>query len=234
MLSLLLIDNPYAFTALGSAMAFSAAAYRKAGGITPLQGGEDFYLMQKFVKTGILLRKGDGALGASCLVQPQGRISHRVPFGTGPAIAKGIDAMETSYPFFPAQSYQKIQNTYKLFPSLYSHDAETPMSSFLRWQFRTDDLWGPLRRNFKDPALFIHACQERVDGLRILQFLRAEQQKRCERQDNTASTLPEETFMQIFPSIGLERTEHLNFATSPLSELDQIRNLLFQKEMELR
>lgn len=236
MLCLLLIGNPYAFTALGSAMAFPATSYRKVGGITPLQGGEDFYLMQKFAKTGTLLRKGDGPLDTSCLVQPQGRISHRVPFGTGPAIAQGLEAMETSYPFYNWQSYQKIQNTYNLFPILYNHDKETPMSSFLRRQLKTDDIWGPLRRNFKDPDHFVHACQERVDGLRILQFLRAEQKKLHlrEQQNNLTNTSPEGTFLQIFSILGLERPDSLNFATSPLSELNQIRNLLYQKEMERR
>ena len=100
LLGLLRIGNPYAFTALGSAMAFPLWAYRRVGGITPLQGGEDFYLLQKFAKTGHIVRQFvEPYSSQGMVVRPQGRVSSRVPFGTGPAIAKGIEGMEESYPF---------------------------------------------------------------------------------------------------------------------------------------
>ena len=165
-INLLESGNPYAFTALGSAMVFPLWAYKKVGGITPLQGGEDFYLMQKFAKTGRVL------LSCNETVKPQGRKSQRVPFGTGPAIAKGIDSMDITYPLYPAEGFDAVRETYALFFRLYTEDIETPMSDFLRQQLKTDDIWEPMRKNFKTRELFIHACSERVDGLRILQFLK--------------------------------------------------------------
>ncbi len=51
-------------------------------------------------------------------------------------------------------------------------DIHTPMTDFLSEQFKTNDLWGPLRQNYKDEMNFIKACTNKVDGLRILQFLR--------------------------------------------------------------
>lgn len=170
-LGLLAIGSPYAFTALGSAIVFPAWAYRRVGGITPLQGGEDFYLMQKFAKTGELLQRFDDPYGA-LHVRPQGRTSARVPFGTGPAIARGLDAMDESYPFYAPEGFAAVKATYDLFPALYEADIETPLSSFLRQQLATDDLWQPLRRNFKTRDRFVHACHERLDGLRILQYLK--------------------------------------------------------------
>ena len=170
MINMLEICSPYAFTALGSAMAFTVAAYKKAGGITPLQGGEDFYLMQKFVKTGTVLVGGEDM--EHLMVRPQGRISRRVPFGTGPAVAMNITEQKQKYPFYKKEGFELVKDTYERFGELYDGDVETPMTAFLKEQLKTDDLWSPLRKNFKTKDLFVRACKEKVDGLRILQFLR--------------------------------------------------------------
>ena len=169
------IGSPYAFTALGSAMAFPLWAYRRVGGITPLQGGEDFYLLQKFAKTGTLVQQfAEPWHSRHMAVRPQGRVSSRVPFGTGPAIARGVADMAAHYPFYTDEAFALVRATYEVFPALYDGDVETPMSAFLRRQLATDDPWSPLRRNFRRRDLFVHACTERVDGLRILQFLKSD------------------------------------------------------------
>lgn len=201
LIQLLKINNAYAFSALGSAMAFPAWAYHRVGGITPLQGGEDFYLMQKFAKTGRI------SLAFNSVVRPSGRPSHRVPFGTGPAVAMDLDEQDAHYPFYSTIGFAAVKDTYDMFPMLYIEDMETPMSAFLREQLATDDLWGPLRKNFKTLDLFVHACVERVDGLRILQFLKS------------------------FPC---NTPPPLSFASSPISELDSFRQNLFEEEMFLR
>ena len=212
LIQLLRIGNPYAFTALGSAMAFPLWAYKKVGGITPLQGGEDFYLMQKFAKTGrIELLLPTPANSTPVTVRPQGRPSRRVPFGTGPAIASGMAEMDNRYPFYSPQAFDAVKATYDTFPALYLHDLPTPMSPFLCQQLDTDDLWSPLRRNFRTPQHFIHACAERVDGLRILQFLKNNPSFRL-----TPDALP------------------VNFLSDPIPQLDNYRNLLFAEEMNLR
>lgn len=205
LLGLLRIGSPYAFTALGSAIAFPLWAYRRVGGITPLQGGEDFYLLQKFAKTGTLVTRFAPPLDNRLLaVRPQGRTSSRVPFGTGPAIARGIDAMDDAYPFYAEAAFDAIRATYDLFPALFDADIETPMTLFLRQQLRTDDLWSPLRRNFKSRELFVHACAERVDGLRILQFLKSNPDFRL-----PASQLP------------------VDFRRDPIAHLNAYRDTLF-------
>ena len=212
LLGLLRIGSPYAFTALGSAMVFPLWAYRRVGGITPLQGGEDFYLLQKFAKTGSIVGQFvEPYRGQGMVVRPQGRISSRVPFGTGPAIAKGIAAMEESYPFYSPEGFVAVKATYDLFPALYDGDVETPMTSFLCQQLATDDLWSPLRANFKSRALFVHACAERVDGLRILQYLKNTPAYRL-----TPASLP------------------VDFLHDPVYRLDEYRRRLFAEEMTLR
>ncbi|MBR1526276.1 MAG: hypothetical protein IJ640_06415, partial [Prevotella sp.] len=210
-------DMPYAFTALGSAMAFPLWAYRRVGGYTPLQGGEDFYLMQKFAKTGSILLENNE------MVYPQGRASLRVPFGTGPAIAKGVAAMNESYPIYPHEGFEAIEATYSLFPKLFEKDMATPMTAFLHEQLRTDDLWQPLRKNFKTKTLFVHASQERVDGLRMLQFLK------------TLPHRPAETELQHFcKTHGINIPEGLSFLNSPISDINTLRDALFHLECEKR
>ncbi len=171
-LSLLKINSPYAFTALGSAMAFTTAAYSRVGGITPLQGGEDFYLLQKFVKTSSLYLSAAGDYASHAVVFPSCRVSYRVPFGTGPAVALSLKELQSKYPFYSQRAFEDVRQTCALFPRLFQADVDTPMTAFLAEQLKTDDLWSSLRKNFKSSDKFVHACYERVDGLRILQYLR--------------------------------------------------------------
>ncbi len=212
------IGNPYAFTALGSAMAFTVGAYKRCGGITPLQGGEDFYLLQKLRKTGEL------SVYNKETVFPQGRESKRVPFGTGPAVAKSVVEQDVSYPFYATASFQKVRQTYNLFPTLYEKDIPTPMTEFLCKQLKTDDVWQPLRKNFKTVPLFVKACTERVDGLRILQFLKSE---------HTAES-SNGNFAEFCTVNGIPLPEGFSFESTDIRQLDEIRNALFEKEMELR
>lgn len=229
LLNLLIAGNPYAFSALGSAMVFPAWAYKRVGGITPLQGGEDFYLMQKFAKTGTYGRR----LGET--VFPQGRISHRVPFGTGPAISRGINVMESegtsisdgAYPFFPQEGFAAVKESFDTFPLLYDHDIEMPMTKFLKEQFGTDDLWTPLRKNFRTRELFVHACQEKVDGLRILQYLKTWLSAGPSRPD-------EHHLVDFCQKNEIEVSDGFSFLHTPLDEVNALRNRLFEFETSLR
>lgn len=229
LLSLMESDIPYAFTALGSAMVFPLWAYRRVGGFTPLQGGEDFYLMQKFCKTGRILLSGNGPFDKERLdeipviVFPQGRQSNRVPFGTGPAVAKGVESMDDSYPLYPYEGFRAVADTYALFPALYDKDIETPMTAFLCEQLKTMDIWRPLRKNFKTRELFVHACMERVDGLRILQFLKTFPLRTAEEE------------LQLFcKRHGISVQDDFSFLNSPIEEINMIRDSLFEKEIQYR
>lgn len=202
LVNLLEISNPYAFTALGSAMAFPLWAYKRVGGITPFQAGEDFYLMQKFAKTGQVLLDGVPP------VSPQGRRSQRVPFGTGPALSLSMQEMEQRYPFFDQRLFGRVKETFDSFNELYENDIDTPMTSFLQQQLKTNDLWGPLRRNFKQRDLFVRACRQRVDGLRIQQFLKN----------------------QDYPSAAVD----VDFLNDGIETLATYRDSLFRQEAHLR
>lgn len=226
-ISLMESGIPYCFTALGSAMVFPVWAYRRVGGITPLQGGEDFYLMQKFAKTGhigLWLSDTSDSSGATpCCVRPQGRPSRRVPFGTGPAIAKGLDSIEDTYPFYPAEGFAAVRDTYALFPQLYDAGVETPMSAFLRQQLKTEDLWQPLRKNFRTRELFVHACKERADGLRILQYLKTFPLRTAEEE---LGAFCRQHDIPIAPSFS--------FKITSISDINNLRDAFFALECRLR
>lgn len=73
--------SPYAFHTLGSCLAMKATAYAQVRGVPRRAGGEDFYLLNKLAKLGEI------ATPACEPIVLSARVSDRVPFGTGPALA---------------------------------------------------------------------------------------------------------------------------------------------------
>lgn len=220
------IRSPYCFSALGSAIALPVWAYRAVGGMTPKLSGEDFYFLQKIVKTGRLLHwNGE-------IVYPATRLSDRVFFGTGPALIKGIEGDWSSYPVYNPRLFNEIEDTYRLFGKLYSVDCKTPLDDFLIRRFG-DLPWKALRQNFKSQAHFIRACHEKIDGLRILQFLK-ESQLPDEKVSETSLLELLQLFKKLFPEMIAKLNTQVDFVISPLGELDDIRDALFEIEMYFR
>ncbi len=228
LLNMMRINNPYGYTAIGSAMAFPVWAYRKAGGLTPVASGEDFYFLQKLVKLGTI------GIWSSTVAYPSSRFSDRVIFGTGPALIKGQDGDWSSYPHYHYSLFDKVSATYKLFGELYNNETETPMDEFLKDQFKTDKLWAPLRKNYKDEKNFIRACINKVDGLRILQFLR-KQQEDIEFSDETIIyDYLVKFFKEEVDDKLLIELNGFDYQSSSITLLNRLRDFLFRKEMEIR
>ena len=215
------IDSPYAFTAIGSAMVFPVWAYQKVGGMKPYESGEDFYLMQKFRKSGEIIQCNIET------VYPSARFSDRVPFGTGPAMIQGANGDWSKYPIFSLKSFQKIQSFYNILPLLSEKNIPTPLDDFFRFQFGTTDIWDGIRKNSKTKEQFIKKVHQKWDGLRILQFLRYDQEKRSD----------EEYFLELFKLISSSENTlsfDFSFQTSSVSALNEIRNMLYNYEKQLR
>ncbi len=228
-LNMIRIKNPYRFTALGSAMAFPVWAYKKTGGLTPVQAGEDFYFLQKLVKSGNL------EYTAGTVVFPSARFSDRVNFGTGPALIKGASGNWSSYPVYPYRFFDEVEKTYRKFKDLFDNDVPLPMDDFLQKQFGDKNIWQPLRNNYKDKDNFVKACINKIDGLRILQFLRF-------RMENSQANSDEENLKRflikffkkdITPDIN-NILSCLDFEKSQVSELNLLRNFMFQLEKRER
>jgi hypothetical protein len=229
-LNLWRIRSPYAFTALGSAIALPVRVYRQLGGLTPRSSGEDFYFLQKLVKHGRVLHWSDAA------VAPATRRSRRVPVGTGQAIVAACEGRHADrYPLYPARLFDRVGRTTEAFPGLFVDSVTTPLDGFLREKTHTDDPWQPLRANHRSLERFVSACHERLDGLRILQYLKAEY-RRAPSDDRATlldwlgrhgSALPgHEAEASRWRSALKERT----LAELSTRELDAIRGMLSRME----
>lgn len=219
-LNLRYINSPYAFTALGSAIALPISVYRKIGGITPKKSGEDFYFLQKIRKAGEIATANNEA------VFPATRFSDRVFFGTGPALIKGEKGLWQSYPIYHRKLFENIKKTYELFPSLRTQDIPTPLDSFLEKQFQEKNIWEKLRRNTKSPDSFINACHQKIDGLRILQYLKAENSKNNIKDEDALRDFLRHYYHDDMENIPLD----ISFSKSCLKELNLIRAFLAEKE----
>ncbi len=96
------IGLPFAMQTVGSSMAVRASAYAKEGGMPTLKAGEDFYFLHKFIannKCGNI---------PNVLVYPSGRVSDRVPFGTGRAVNEILNNVSLDYTTYRWESFLEI------------------------------------------------------------------------------------------------------------------------------
>ena len=110
-------------------------------------------------------------------------------------------------------------------------DFETPFLQFLKEQYRDDKLWVPIRQNSKTLERFERAFHEKADGLRILQYLKEVNPT----QGKTDSVALRENMMHFFDgTIPDFMPEGYELSDLTIEQLDIIRNMLFEKEMQLR
>lgn len=221
-LNMLRIGNPYAFTALGSAMACSVKTYRSIGGITPHQSGEDFYFIQKLRKFGPI------QIWLDEKVYPAARFSDRVFFGTGPAMIRGNSGDWSGYPVYPFQYFDEIKATFDGFGQLFENDQELPMIPFLQEKF-CENLWQPLRDNAKSEEQFIRACQHKVDGLRILQYLKWRHSGSKSTDEQNLAEFVKSHFSEDQFSKQMNWNA-VDFERCSIQSLNEIRNYLAEKE----
>ncbi|MEM9918799.1 MAG: glycosyltransferase family A protein [Bacteroidota bacterium] len=106
---------PYAFETIGSAMAVRADVYQQQGGMNKRKAGEDFYFLNKFT---VLDHFGEITNTA---VFPSPRRSHRVPFGTGRAVAEMLDR-QGPYKTYAPSSFIELKQTFEALPFIYVED----------------------------------------------------------------------------------------------------------------
>ena len=226
--NLLKINSPYGFTALGSAIAMRVGALRKIGNITPLQSGEDFYLVQKFCKMG-----GLSLFNTEC-VYPAGRYSDRVPFGTGPAMKQGANGVWDSYPIYHHRIFEPVQDAYHRLRELYEDRISLTDNDFLLFLQKDtgkQDIWADIRRNVTDFDHFVKAFHQKADGLRILQYART---KHKQHPINEEVTLYDNLRSWISEKTPSWFTSNQPLAAYSVVQLDTLRNLLFEVEQRLR
>jgi len=109
---------PWVFHTVGSAIAVKAEAYVKAGGMSQKQGAEDFYFIQKMIPAG-----GYFSLNTVTVI-PSPRISYRVPFGTGPVMARLVRDKD-DYLTYDIAGFGYLKELFDNIMIFYGGDSET-------------------------------------------------------------------------------------------------------------
>jgi len=102
-----LLNLPFAYQTVGSAMVVRRNAYAKEGGMVKRQAGEDFYFLHKYTKNLTLFE-----INSAC-VFPSSRGSDRVPFGTGKAVNDINDKGAFAYTTYNPKSFEALDEWLK-------------------------------------------------------------------------------------------------------------------------
>jgi hypothetical protein len=113
-------NSPYAFFTIGSILAFKAEVYVQARGFPKRSAGEDFYLLNKLAKLGNVEFIED------VTVNLEARTSHRVPFGTGPAVQKILDLQKSKqdYCYYHPELFTLLKLTICSFSNLWHYRSD--------------------------------------------------------------------------------------------------------------
>jgi hypothetical protein len=174
LLGLKVARSPYAIHTVGSAMACTAAAYLKSGGMNMRTAGEDFYFCQQLART------SGFATVSGTTVHPSPRPSHRVPFGTGRSVSRWLDGDDGAITFYQPECFSILRDWLDLVAGNAQSDAEALMAgaeriSPLLAAYMSDvsfpDTWRGLRRNHPLPGRLAAAFHGWFDGLKTMKLI---------------------------------------------------------------
>jgi hypothetical protein len=111
---------PYVHHTVGSAIAVKALPYVKAGGMNRRMAGEDFYFIQKLVPAGGFINL------YTTTVYPSPRLSSRVPFGTGPAVARITESDNGILLTYNFQSFMDLRRLFSLIDRIFVCSNDDP------------------------------------------------------------------------------------------------------------
>lgn len=173
-LALAWAGSPYAFCALGSAMACTARAYAAVSGMNRRLAGEDFYFLQQLAKTGRIDRI------TATTVHPAARISARTPFGTGPRMAQSKDQENSPCFVHHPRAYAVLRAWLLAAAERVNESASALMetasridpalAAFLE-QDRFAAAWSALQKQHRNAPHFMRHFHTWFDGLRSIRLL---------------------------------------------------------------
>ena len=172
--ALRLIGYPYAHQTVGSSMIVRSDIYQKIGGMNKRKAGEDFYFLHRLMPTGSFIDIKDA------IIYPSARISDRVPFGTGKAMAKWQDEEPAAYHTYSLQSFLDLQKLLSKVEKYYQADIiETEallnkIPESIKQFLLTNDFTQTLVRINKQSnnlSTFIDKWYQYFDGFKILKYI---------------------------------------------------------------
>ncbi len=163
---------PYAFQTVGSCMVCGASHYAKQGGMNQRKAGEDFYFLHKIIPLGIFTEI------CSTKVIPSPRVSERVPFGTGRAMANHSSGSEDLKLYYDLQTALDLKSVLEKV-DLYINDLQSlteaweqfPVSfrSFTKqedWEEQVNQIFS----HAKSKKTRLKRFYSWLDGFRVLKF----------------------------------------------------------------
>jgi hypothetical protein len=183
-LGLAYAGSPYAYHTLGSCIAIKQDCYAQVRGFPKRSGGEDFYLLNKAAKTGDVARLDGGCISL------ESRVSQRVPFGTGPAVAKILHSGEFAQQplFYHPECFEALRACLLAVPELKSAQTRDlnsilaelslppPLATASSNALMNMGLMKAIdhcRRQGKTEAQFLRQFHQWFDGFRTLKFIHA-------------------------------------------------------------
>lgn len=160
--------SPYAYHCLGSAMAVSVPHYAAVRGVPNRQAGEDFHLLAKLAKLAPLRRL------ELPVVRIGTRLSERVPFGTGPSLARALERAQGPTTYDPA-IYDRLGQVLHLLSISTLAGAPQWTTQLPAWlQKELTHLWSRLAPELHGCPTATHRLQrmhEQLDALGTLQLV---------------------------------------------------------------
>lgn len=146
----------------------------KQGGMNRRQAGEDFYFLHKLTKLGQLTEINDA------FVYPSGRVSDRVPFGTGAAMTKWMNYTDDLAQTYRFQAFLdlkllfgRVDEFYKIGTACYS-DIQTSIPSTVEKflvSISFEEKLAEINRNSSSPESFRKRFFQVFDAFQVLKFL---------------------------------------------------------------
>lgn len=163
---------PYAFHTVGSSMAVSASIYKKAGGMNKRKAGEDFHFLHKVIPYGNFEEI------TTTVNYPSPRISFRVPFGTGKAMADWKTNQEDYLISYHPQIFKELATLLKQVPGFYKNSAPDAIVNRLAPSIQAYlkkenyvQIFNDINRQSSNLSTFIHRWYGWFNGLKALHFV---------------------------------------------------------------
>ena len=216
-LSLTYTGFPYSLHTIGSCFGVKAINYIKAGGMSKRQGGEDFYFLHKLApQTPVFAIK-------DIIVKPSPRVSDRVPFGTGPAVAsisKSMSYFVYNFKLFPdlKSFFDQFQTIYKT-NDIKNHSFPESVVDHFGIEYLTS-VFDECKKNTNNFKAFSKRMFTKFDAFAIVKFLNS-----FENSKNYANTCVIEAANELL-------TQYLN-SYSPIKSEDDIYNKILALDLNI-
>ncbi|EAQ98301.1 hypothetical protein [Congregibacter litoralis] len=171
--------SPYAFHTIGSCIAVKTDAYALVRGFPRRAAGEDFYLLNKVAKHGSVHTPHCEPLRLSA------RLSSRVPFGTGPAMARLLssDQPESVALFYDPRCFEALAALIRFvedhgFPGSKVEDLAAQLNNHPELltaviHLGLENFLEHAKKQCADQGAFIDQYHQWLDGFRTLKLINA-------------------------------------------------------------